>query len=362
MRITFLLPSLKMGGGVKSTLELANRLQAKGHRVTVVYPVIPGSGGYPLTDARKTAHRCLRAGKNLLRKPGVGWFPLQAGLLRVPTLAAKHVPDADIVVATWWENAYDVNRYGRGKGEKFYFIRHYETWGGPEKLVDATYTLPLRRVTTSTWLKGLIEDKFGVEVKGPLPNGIDSDVFYLERDGFEAHSPKRVGIMSRLNQWKGIDDGLKAIAMARKECPGFAVVVFGEEPGHDPARMIKEIGGVEYHRTPHGARLREIYNSLDIFILPSHSEGFGNPPMEAMACGAACVTTRVGAVPDFTIPGVTACVVEPGEPAGLAREVLGLLSDEPRRQAMAEAGYRHMQGFGWDRTVDELEAIFLAAL
>lgn len=265
------------------------------------------------------------------------------------------------MVATWWENAYDVCSYGRSKGERFYLIRSFETWGGPEERVIGTYTLPLHRITTSTWLKGLIEDKFGVEVEGPLLNGIDTGAFYLERRGFEPHSPRRVGLMTRTNVVKGMKDGLLALSMVKEEYPDIEVVLFGEELQREPW-FNGESAGVEYHRTPHGARLREIYNSLDIFILPSHSEGFGNPPMEAMACGAACVTTRVGAVPDFTIPGVTACVVEPGEPAGLAREVLGLLSDEPRRQAMAEAGYRHMQGFGWDRTVDELEAIFLAAL
>jgi len=60
----------------------------------------------------------------------------------VPTFRERWIPKGDIIVATWWSNAYDVNSYDLDRGEKFYFIRHYETWGGPEDLVNKTYTLP----------------------------------------------------------------------------------------------------------------------------------------------------------------------------------------------------------------------------
>ncbi|MBN2027618.1 MAG: glycosyltransferase family 4 protein [Actinobacteria bacterium] len=358
MKINFLLPSLKLGGGVSSTLELANRLQGRGHEVNVIYPVIPGRGGYSPTNVKKTAGRLLKAMANLRTKNELDWFGLEARLIRVPSLAERYIPDADIVVATWWENALTVNGYGREKGEKFYFIRHYETWGGPEEVVNSTYTLPVHRITTSTWLKDFIEEKFDVEVMGPLPNGVNKEIFYLERGGFAAHAPKRLGLMYRLNKWKGMEDGLLAVSMVRVEYPDVAIVIFGEEPTKEDAKVLEQIGGVEYHRSPHGDQLREIYNSLDIFLFPSHTEGFGRPPMEAMACGIACVATRVGAVSDYTIPGVTACVVEPGEPRDMAEALVGLLRDEPRRQEMARAGHEYVQRFEWERTVDELEKIF----
>lgn len=393
MKITFLLPVIRVGGGVKSTFELANRLHDRGHEVTVVYPwtrllsgskwynfktllsrafessrwlgrgrASPEDGGECRCALAKLARRCRGSLRRLANEKRLDWFDLRAGLLRVPSLAERHVPKADVIVATWWANALEISGFGPDRGEKFYFIRHYETWGGPEKLVDRTYTLPLHRLVTSTWLKELIEGKFGVPTIGPLPNGIDFDVFYREREGFEPHSPRRIGLLYRRQAWKGMADGLEAFRAASSEFPSVRLVLFGVRPTPDDAKGIGEIEGVEYHHLPTGGELRRIYNSLDIFLFPSLCEGFGNPPMEAMACGAACVTTDVGAVRDYTVPGETALVSPPGDTGSLAANLVRLLRDEELRRALAEKGNNHVRRFTWEKTAEKLETIFASSI
>ena len=49
--------------------------------------------------------------------------------------------NADIIIATWWETAYQVRKLNSKKGEKFYFIQHYEIWGGNPKKVKKTYKI-----------------------------------------------------------------------------------------------------------------------------------------------------------------------------------------------------------------------------
>ena len=358
MRITFLLPGVGIAGGIRSTFEVVNRLQDRGHDVSIVYPLIPMKSGSKWYNIRKLASRALGTIRRLKHGNHVDWFDLRASLIRVPTLAERYIPKGDIIIATWWANAYDVNSYGKDKGKKFYFIRHYETWGGPEDLVNKTYTLPLHKIVTSTWLKNLIEKKFNVPTFGPLPNGVNFNLFYKERNSFESHNPKRVGILYRRAKWKGMKDGLEAFLVAKKKYPKVQLVLFGEEPTADDMEIIKNVDNVEFYRLPYKERLREIYNSLDIFVFPSHYEGFGNPPTEAMACGAACVTTDTGAVPDYTVPGKTALVSPAKDVEGLVQNIIRLLQNEKERKQIAENGYNYIKQFTWDRTVIQLEKIF----
>jgi len=362
MKITFLLPSIGIGGGIRSTFELANRLQGRGHDVSIVYPLIPIKSGTKWYNVRKLASRALGTIRNLKHGNRIKWFDLKANLIRVPTLAERHISKGDIIVATWWANAYNVNSYGLDKGEKFYFIRHYETWGGPEDLVNKTYTLPLHKIVTSTWLKNLIEKKFNVSTFGPVPNGINFNLFYKEREGFEIHNPKRVGILYRKNKWKGMKDGLEALLKVKKKHSATQLILFGEEPIPDDMEIIEKIGNIEFYKLPYKERLREIYNSLDIFVFPSHYEGFGNPPMEAMACGVACITTDVGAVPDYSLPGNTALVSSPKDSEGLARNIIRLLQNEKERKQIAKNGYNYIKQFTWDKSVIQLEDIFKRCL
>jgi len=352
MKITFILPYVGISGGIRSTFELANRLQDRGHKVSVVYPLIPMGHGAKWYDLRGLAHRARGTIENFIQGSRVEWFDLKVNLLGVPTLAERYIPEAHVIVATWWETAYFVAKYEKNKGEKFYFVRHYETWGGPEDAVNKSYTLPLHIVVTSTWLKTLIEHKFNVSTFGPIPNGINFDLFYKTRNGFRCHNPKRVGMIYSRAKWKGGQDGLKALYVAKKKHPNIQLALFGEPKDKE----VRE--DIEFHKFPSKDKLRELYNSIDIFVFPSRCEGFGNPPMEAMACGTACVATKVGAVPDYTIDGKTVLICPLYAPDKIAERLIYLLDNEKQRREMAKAGHKYIQRFGWDESVNQLEEVF----
>ncbi len=78
----------------------------------------------------------------------------------------------------------------------------------------------------------------------------------------------------------------------------------------------------------------------DIFVLPSYTEAIGLSVMEAMAARLPVVVTAAGALPDMLTEGVHCLFVQPGDPEGLARQLLRLIEDRSLRQRMGEANRR----------------------
>ncbi len=360
LKITFIVPDVDLSGGVKAVLEFSNHLIDLGHEVTVVYPTIPMSNGASWYNPGLMLRRGRTMAKKINRTSPLDWFDCRGRLIKVPTLAEKNIPKGDVVIATWWETAYLVADYNKDKGEKFYLIQHYEVWGGPTDKVNASFLLGLKNIINSSWLREILEDKLNAPVDILIPHAPDLDQFFIEdqhRTRLDDDGNIRILLSYRDIEWKGMADGFKAFRVAREKNPKIKLVIFGPEKGSDvPA-------DAEFHLRPTKETLRHLYNSCDIFLFPSILEGFGMPPMEAMACGCAVVLTRVGAVPDYTIENKTAIICEPQSTEQLAEGILKLVGDETLRKKISEAGRRHItENFSWSDSTRQLERFILSTL
>jgi glycosyltransferase involved in cell wall biosynthesis len=110
---------------------------------------------------------------------------------------------------------------------------------------------------------------------------------------------------------------------------------------------------VEFHGRVTDVRLRRLYSAADVFVFPSWVEGFGLPPLEAMACGTAVLSTAVGVVRESTDEGVV--TVPPRDPDALGEALGGLLADRDRRATVAATGRRTADRFRWRDSVSALE-------
>jgi len=349
MRITFLTPHINISGGVKMILGYANRLAKREHKVNVICPM-------PTLARRKIKGVPIvypkRAIMNFLKyKPD--WIECIANIRYVPSYDEKYIPDADVIVATAWQTAPYVNGYSVKKGKKFYFIQNYESfYYGAKDEVDKTYTFPMRKIVVSNWLKFLMEKEFNSR-SILIVNPIDFNVFYSTRNSYNKN--KRICMLHHTYNWKGISDGINAFKKAKRAYPNIKLIMFG-------AKCEKVNISCEYHYKPTGDKLRDIYNSCDIFLCPSWREGFGLPSAEAMACKCALVTTDNGGCRDYAIDGKTALVSPPKNPEALAENLKKLLGSSELLKKIAENGYEHIKQFTWQKAVDKLEKVFKESL
>nr|WP_292740332.1 glycosyltransferase family 1 protein [Nostoc sp. JL31] len=93
------------------------------------------------------------------------------------------------------------------------------------------------------------------------------------------------------------------------------------------------------------------YSKADVFVYPSHYEGFGLPVLEAMTLGTAVVTSNTSSIPEVT--GDAAILIDPNDPIQLAEAILKVISDSQLRQDLIEKGKAKAKLFSWERTAKE---------
>jgi hypothetical protein len=222
--------------------------------------------------------------------------------------------------------------------------------------VERSFSLPLKKITIANWLKKLVEDKFGERVEGVIPDGVNFDVFFRESDSLEEDEHVKILMPYSPALSKGFNDGIEAFKLIKARYPDAHFAVFGRKLLVN-AELHKVPEWVEFHNIYSDTQLRALYNDFHVFVLPSWLEGFALPPMEAMACGCAVVTTDSSGFAEYLTNGETACLVPMQEPDALAQSVCKLIEDANERRRVANNGYEFVKRFTWDDAAAKLEAI-----
>jgi glycosyltransferase involved in cell wall biosynthesis len=104
------------------------------------------------------------------------------------------------------------------------------------------------------------------------------------------------------------------------------------------------------------ADLPALYNAVDLLLFPSLYEGFGWPPLEAMASGTPVVCSRAGSLDE--VVGDAALTADPEDVEALAWHAASVLTDSGLKTALIERGLAHAAGFNWDRTAERMVGVY----
>lgn len=360
MRITFLLPNDGLSGGNRVAASHAQHLQRRGHQVTIVCrrPGRQSARGLVKTmfrDGLGAALHCLRdspPGHASLSGVPVRWIAYE----RRPTPA--DLPDADAIVATWWETVEWIADMPRQKGRQFHLIQGYEVWGGNETDVHRALARDNTKVAISQSLRADILRVIGPREIHVVTNGVDANVFRAPPRTRNAHP--RVGFVYAPDPMKGSDRCRESIALARQSLPSLQSIAFGVSP---PSKQNPLPPDCEFLLNPSQDRIPSIYAACDAWLFASRLDSFGLPILEAMSCRTPVIGVPTGAAPELLSAGDGILIDAESEPQlvqALADAMVSIGNmPEPEWRRLSDRAHAKSATLSWQRAAAAFERILL---
>lgn len=352
MRVTFLSPPLGMSGGTKVIAIYSDALQSMGHQVCIVAPSpakIPiGAKLRSIAEGRGWPRPTLstHVGKNLDVRT----------LDSARPIVESDLPDADVVIATWWETAEWAHRLPARKGAKVYFIQHHEIFSHLPARSRETYRLPFKKIVVAKWLQDLMANEYGDRNADLVLNSVDRSEFYAPERGKQVQPT--VGLLYSTVNFKGLDISLEALSRVQHNHPNLNILSFGAEK---PTPELSLPQNATFHYCPSIKTIRDIYSSCDVWLTASRSEGFNLPALEAMACRTPVVSTPTGWPADGVVDGMNGRLAT--DAASLADAVNWVLErDQIEWRSLSEAAYQTNASPSWKHSAQLFERSLLSTL
>lgn len=356
MKLVFVLPRISPVpiGGYKIVYEYANRLANDNIEVTVFYDNTHVMEKYCMPEFIKRKIISQRT------KIGPKWFKLDPKINLISS-RDKNLDNffngTDIAIATGAGTVDIVKKYFK-KAKCFYFVQDFEadetgqSWNLTKEQLYKTYDNDFKKITVSKWLRDIIDDH------SPTPAAYVRNPLNIEKykvlEPISDRNTSKIGMLYHDRPRKGCKYTLEAIKRVKKDFPNIELIMFGACPPPDDMPSW-----ITYYQNATQEKTIDIYNSISIFASGAIKEGFGLTSLEAMACGAALVTSDNLGAREYVVNGENSLVSPVKDVESMVKNIENLLIDDVKRQKIAQNGVETAQEYSWDKAYRDFKGIIL---
>ncbi|MGD9800077.1 MAG: glycosyltransferase family 4 protein [Parvularculaceae bacterium] len=353
--MNFLIFRPSMSGGARVIARYARMMQERGHEITVT-----GLGAPPRKFAKKL-QQMLGLAPRWRETPS--HYRLEGLDLKLvdnkKALTADDLPDADVVVASFWITAEWMATLPPEKGAKVYFAQHHEAEfpHANRERAAATYRTDCKILAVSGWLIDVLNEKYGRDDATLILNAVDTKLF-APRAPRRKQSRPTIGFLGSGNKTKRVDISVRTCEILRERFPDLRVRVLAATP---PRGAYVMHDWFEPTYNPPQEALADFYADCDAWLFTSDIEGYGLPLLEALACGTPLVARPAGAAPDL-VTTENGVLVDSDDPALIADAAARILSSsDDAWKKMSNAALAAASTHDWDASYAKFEAALFAA-
>ncbi len=225
-------------------------------------------------------------------------------------------------------------------------------------------------IAVSEFTKQRLVERFGIrpEKITVVWNGVDAQFrprsaaeIAEVREALGIRSPRYLLSLGSLEPRKNLARLLRSWGRLRLSGEEISLVVVGAKGSPQVFRdaSIKELPeGVHFTGYARQEHLPALYSGAVALVYPSLYEGFGLPPLEAMACGTPVIASNTTSLPEIT--GGAALLIDPLNEDAIGEAILRLLGDEHLRRTMSARSLAHVSKLTWDRSAAETRKVLEA--
>ncbi|MEE5988835.1 glycosyltransferase family 4 protein [Ligilactobacillus equi] len=242
--------------------------------------------------------------------------------------------------------------------KKYYFIQDFEadqnkeSWDIFEEQLFKTYDSGLINITVSKWLKDIVDQhstKESTYIRNPI--SLES---YRVKTPIEDRDRNKIGMLYHNSPRKGCKYTLLALEKVKKDFPNIKVVMFGACP---PPESLPD--WITYYENATQEQTIDIYNSISIFVSGPIKEGFGLTGLEAMACGAALISSNNLGAMEYAENNRNSLLSSIKDVNGMKKNIEELLMDDRKRIKLAKQGVETAKGYSWDKAYSKFKKVLL---